>query len=200
MYTCVPNRSDTLFFQLWASVIRSGVPPLLFTGLGNACCMVTTVASRLPIFLTRQLNCQKDQACYCLCFSSRHVAAGRAACCVRSKEYNLLGQLQPTVHSFYTFHTLSLNLPVHCDREEEKRLAATASPDVHTLLSAGPRGRQGGTVGISSARRKVPTQREPRESLPSIVGSNRGHHDKDAADTATGHTHHLPGTVLQALL
>ena len=111
----------------------------------------------------------------------------------------MLGQLQPTVQSLHTL-LLPLNQFELCHREEEKRLAATASPDVHTLLSAGPRGRQGGSIGISSARRKVPTQREPRESLPSIVGSNRGHHDKDAADTGAGHTHHLPGTLSQALL
>lgn len=82
-------------------------------------------------------------------------------------------------------------------REEEKRLAAAASPDVHALLSAVPRGKQGASVGIPSARRKIANPREPRESLPSIVGSNRGHHDKDA--TEGSHTHHLPGTHLLLL-
>lgn len=91
--------------------------------------------------------------------------------------------------------TLVVPTSVCCHREEEKQVAAAASPDVHTLLSAGPRSRQGASVGIPSARRKVANQREPRESLPSIVGSNRGHHDKDAAEGS--HTHHLPGTALQ---
>ena len=89
--------------------------------------------------------------------------------------------------------------PVWCHREEEKRVAAAASPDVHTLLSAGHRGRQGPSVGIPSARRKVAAAREPRESLPSIVGSNRGHHDKDGVESGPGHTHHLPGVLAYAL-
>lgn len=81
-------------------------------------------------------------------------------------------------------------------REEEKRLAAASQPDVHSLLSPTPRNRQGGAVGVVvSARRRVANQRDSKDSLPSIVGSNRGHHERDAAgsDSGASHTHHLPG-------
>lgn len=46
-----------------------------------------------------------------------------------------------------------------------------------------------------SARRRVANQRDSKDSLPSIVGSNRGHHEKDATGSESGasHTHHLPG-------
>lgn len=86
-------------------------------------------------------------------------------------------------------------LDVIC-REEEKRLAAASQPDVHSLLSPTPRNRQGGPMGgLVSARRRVANQRESRDSLPSIVGSNRGHHEKDAGASESGasQTHHLPG-------
>lgn len=89
----------------------------------------------------------------------------------------------------------SLELRLTC-REEEKRLAAASQPDVHSLLTPTSRNRQGGTGGgLVSARRRVANQRESKDSLPSIVGSNRGHHEKDAAVSESGasHTHHLPG-------
>ncbi|KAL0022117.1 hypothetical protein WJX79_002445 [Trebouxia sp. C0005] len=81
-------------------------------------------------------------------------------------------------------------------REEEKRLAAASQPDVHSLLTPPPRNRQGSSVGgLVSARRRVANQRDTRDSLPSIVGSNRGHQDKDGGGSESGasHTHHLPG-------
>ena len=84
-------------------------------------------------------------------------------------------------------------------REEEKRLSAASQPDVHSLLTPGPRNRQGGAMGgLVSARRRVANQRETRdtkESLPSIVGSNRGHQEKDggASESGVSHAHHLPG-------
>lgn len=86
-------------------------------------------------------------------------------------------------------------LPLMC-REEEKRLAAASQPDVHSLLTPTSRNRQGGTGGgLVSARRRVANQRDSKDSLPSIVGSNRGHHEKDTAGSESGasHTHHLPG-------
>ena len=81
-------------------------------------------------------------------------------------------------------------------REEEKRLAAASQPDVHTLMTPTSRNRQGATGGgLVSARRRVANQRDSKDGLPSIVGSNRGHHDKDASGSESGasHTHHLPG-------
>lgn len=50
--------------------------------------------------------------------------------------------------------------------------------------------------GLVSARRRVANQRDSSHSLPSIVGSNRGHHEKDAAggsESGASQTHHLPG-------
>lgn len=52
--------------------------------------------------------------------------------------------------------------------------------------------------GLASARRRVANQRDSRDtrdSLPSIVGSNRGHQEKDGGGSESGasHTHHLPG-------
>ena len=51
--------------------------------------------------------------------------------------------------------------------------------------------------GLVSARRRVANQRDSRDNLPSIVGSNRGHHDKDAGGSESGasQTHHLPGML-----
>ena len=88
---------------------------------------------------------------------------------------------------------------MHVCREEEKRLAAASQPDVHSLLNPAPRNRQAGSVGgLVSARRRVANQRDTRdtkESLPSIVGSNRGHQEKDGgtSDSGVSHAHHLPG-------
>lgn len=81
-------------------------------------------------------------------------------------------------------------------REEEKRVAAASQPDVHSLLTPQSRNRQAGTVGgLTSARRRVANQRDTKDSLPSIVGSNRGHQEKDGGGSESGasHTHHLPG-------